>query len=170
MKRDVSAMSSTDGSQLWGVENIVVAPEAWCGAAKTDKRDARELCLRLERYHAGNTRAFSVVRVPTEEQEKRRSAGRQRERLLKERIRAERRGASMLLLAGIKTSKGWWQPASWARLSVGLAEDLCSQVNLWQQQALHYETIGAGCREPARGPRHDDMEIAQRRDPDVEAV
>ena len=24
-----------------GVENIVVAPEAWCGANKTDKRDAR---------------------------------------------------------------------------------------------------------------------------------
>jgi hypothetical protein len=31
-----------------GVENIVVAPEAWCGANKTDKHDARKLCLRRE--------------------------------------------------------------------------------------------------------------------------
>ena len=123
------------------VENIVVAPEAWCGAAKTDKRDARELCLRLERYHAGNTRVFSVVRVPTEDEETRRSAGRQRERLLKERIRAERRGASLLLLAGIKTSKGWWQPAAWATLSAGLDGDLRSHAGLWQEQALRYETL-----------------------------
>ena len=98
-----------------GVENIVVAPEAWCGAAKTDKRDARELCLRLERCHAGNTRAFSVVRVPTEQEEARRAAGRQHERLLKERLRAERRGASLLLLAGGKTGKDWWKPAAWAK-------------------------------------------------------
>jgi transposase len=124
-----------------GVENMVVAPEAWCGAAKTDKRDARELCLRLERYHAGNVRVFSVVRVPTEQEEARRSAGRQRERLLKERIRAERRGAGLLLLAGIKTAKGWWQPAAWAKLSAGLDEELRRHAGLWQEQALRYETL-----------------------------
>lgn len=124
-----------------GVENIVVAPEAWCGAAKTDKRDARELCLRLERYHGGNLRVFSVVRVPTEDEEAKRSAGRQRERLLKERMRAERRGASLLLLAGIRTCKGWWKPAAWTKLSAGLDGDLRSDAGLWQEAALRYETL-----------------------------
>jgi len=126
-----------------GVENLVVAPEAWCGAAKTDKRDARELCLRLERYRAGNTRAFSVVRVPTVEEEAQRSAGRQRERLLKERIRAEKRGASLLLLAGIKAGKGWWKPATWAKLERRLEGDLRRHSALWQEQALRYETLQA---------------------------
>ena len=131
-----------------GVENLVVAPEAWCGAAKTDKRDARELCLRRERYHAGNARAFSVVRVPTEQEEAQRAAGRQRERLLKERIRSERRGASLLLLAGIKAPKGWWQPAAWTKLSAGLSAVLRAAAGLWQEQALRYETLqGAAKKE-----------------------
>ena len=129
-----------------GVENIVVAPEAWCGANKTDKRDARELCLRRERYHAGNARAFSVVRVPTEEEEARRNAGRQRERLLKERMRADRRGASLLLLAGIKTAKGWWRPGPWAQLSAGLCADLLQQAGIWQGQALHYEKLQSAAK------------------------
>jgi transposase len=130
-----------------GVENVVVAPEAWSGAVKTDKRDARELCLRRERYHAGNTRALSVVRVPTVEEEARRSAGRQRERLLKERIRAERRGASLLLLAGIKTPKGWWEEAAWKELSAGLPALLRREAGLWQEQALHYEALQAAAKE-----------------------
>lgn len=129
-----------------GVENIVVAPEAWCGAAKTDKRDARELCLRLERYVAGNIRVFSVVRVPTELEETTRAAGRQRESLLKERMRAERRGASLLLLAGIKAGKGWWKPAAWAKLRPALSAELLSRVGLWQGQALHYETLQSAAK------------------------
>ena len=123
-----------------GVDNLVVAPEAWSGAAKTDKRDARELCLRLERWHGGNTRAFSTVRVPTVAEEQRRAAGRQRENLLKERLRAEKRGASLLLLEGVRAGRGWWKPAAWARLSSGLEPALHERVALWQQHALHYET------------------------------
>ena len=129
-----------------GVENLVVAPEAWCGAVKTDKRDARELCLRRERYEAGNRRAFSVVRVPTAEQEARRSDGRQRERLLKERLRAERRGASLLLLAGLKVPKGWWQPEVWKKFRAQLTERQRGEAGLWQEQALHYETLQAAAK------------------------
>ncbi len=124
-----------------GVENLVVAPEAWCGAVKADKRDARELCLRRERYHAGNRRALCVVRVPTPEQEAIRSDGRQRERLLKERIRAEKRGASLLLLAGVKVPKGWWRPAAWQKLSAKLSARERREAGLWQEQALQYETL-----------------------------
>lgn len=122
-----------------GVENLVIAPETWCPRHKTDRRDARELCLRLERYHGGNTRAFSVVRVPTVEQERRREAGRQRQRLLNERMRSEKRGASLLLLAGIKVSHGWWKPLRWAELKPTLSDDLQTRVGFWQAQALLYD-------------------------------
>jgi len=43
------------------------------------------LCGCLDRYLAGNTRALSVVRVPSEEQERERSKSRQRDTLKKER-------------------------------------------------------------------------------------
>jgi transposase len=129
-----------------GAENLVVAPEAWCGAVKTDKRDARELCLRRERYHAGNHRVFSVVRVPTVEQEAKRSDGRQRERLLKERVRAERRGASLLLLSGVKVPKGWWQPEAWKEFSARLTERQRREAGLWQEQAVHYEALQAAAK------------------------
>jgi len=122
-----------------GVSNLVVTPEELSGRNKTDKRDARELCLRLERYLAGNTRVFSVVRVPTVEEEQRREAGRQRQRLLKERLRAERRGASLLLLEGHRVSGSWWKPSHWEELSPTLSQPLRERVGLWQQQALLYD-------------------------------
>jgi hypothetical protein len=37
---------------------------------KTDGRDARELCLRLDRYLAGNKDSLAVIRVPSEEEER----------------------------------------------------------------------------------------------------
>ena len=36
---------------------------------KTDKRDAQQLALHLDRYVHGNHDAFCVVRVPSPEQE-----------------------------------------------------------------------------------------------------
>ena len=51
-----------------GAVNYVVAPQRWDLSGrrvKTDQRDARELCLRLDQYVRGNTAAFTVVRVPT---------------------------------------------------------------------------------------------------------
>ena len=59
-----------------GVTNYVVAPQRWDERGrrvKTDKRDARELVDRLDRYVRGNTKAFAVVRVPSPQQEQRRT-------------------------------------------------------------------------------------------------
>ena len=63
---------------------------------KTDKRDARELCNRLDRYVRGNTDAFAVVRVPTPEQEQIRALTRQRGAVLKERQRCVVRGHGLM--------------------------------------------------------------------------
>jgi len=122
-----------------GVTNLVVAPELLNPRKKTDRRDARELCIRLERYLAGNTHALAVVRVPTVGEERRREAGRQRERLLKERLRAEKRGASLLLLEGHRACRQWWEPARWAQSRAGLPADLAKRVDFWQQQAQYYD-------------------------------
>ena len=66
-----------------GVTNCVVAPQRRDDRGKrvkTDKRDAREMCDRLDRCVRGNTHAFATVRVPTPEQEQRRTPGSARAR------------------------------------------------------------------------------------------
>jgi transposase len=122
-----------------GANNLVVAPEVLNPRKKTDARDARELCIRLERHLAGNTHALAVVRIPTLTQERQREAGRQRERLLRERLRAERRGASLMLLEGHKACRAWWKPALWSAARIKLPADLAIRIDFWQQQALYHD-------------------------------
>ena len=62
--------------EAMGIRNLVVRPRNWDeygSKVKTDGRDAGELCSHLDRYLAGNTKALSVVGIPTEEQERSRS-------------------------------------------------------------------------------------------------
>jgi len=54
------------------VINYVVRPKDWDEygkKVKTDKRDAKQLVLNLDRYVGGNLQAFCVVRVPSEAEE-----------------------------------------------------------------------------------------------------
>jgi len=126
----------------WGVTNYVVVPQRWDEQGKrvkTDARDARELCDRLDRYVRGNTKAFSLVRVPTPEQEQRRALGRQRGALVKERQRCVVRGHGLMLSQGIQAPAGWWQPECWAQFQCALPGWLREQVQAWQQQAERLE-------------------------------
>ena len=68
----------------------------------TDKTDARELALNLDRYLRGNQRALSVVRVPTAAEEQRWALSRQREQLRRERQRLAAQGRSLCLTQGIR--------------------------------------------------------------------
>lgn len=123
----------------WGITNHVVVPQRWDEQGrrvKTDARDARELCDRLDRYVRGNPEAFSVVRVPTPEQEQRRALGRQRGTLVKERQRCMVRGHGLMLGQGIHAPTGWWEPKTWARFQSELPEWLRTQVQTWQAQAV----------------------------------
>lgn len=125
-----------------GVTNHVVVPQRWDEQnkrVKTDARDARELCDRLDRYVRGNTTAFSVVRVPTPEQEQRRALGRQRATLVKERQRCVVRGHGLMLAQGVRAVEDWWQPKIWAGFHPELPEWLRLQVEVWQQAALRLE-------------------------------
>jgi len=114
-----------------GVTNYVVCPTRLDSRGKgvnTDKTDATELLVRLDRYVAGNTKAFSVVRVPTLAQEQRRAQSRQREQLRKHRLSLAAQGRMLLLNQGISQSNQWWQARPWARLTEQLPE--------WLRQAL----------------------------------
>ncbi len=122
-----------------GAHNVVVVPRRWDPQGrrvKTDKRDARQLCDALDRYLRGNPEAFSVVRVPTPEQEQRRAVSRQRGMLLKERQRAVVRGHGLMLTAGIQAPAGWWEPKRWPEVAGSLPAELRVRVQCWQAQAV----------------------------------
>jgi transposase len=124
-----------------GVTNYVVAPQRWDERhkrVKTDSRDARELCNRLDRYSRGNTDAFSVVRVPSVDQERRRALARQRGAVLKERQRCIVRGFGLMLAQGVHAPEGWWQMPLWRTFSTELPVWLRDQVRWWQSQAVSH--------------------------------
>ena len=103
----------------WGVVNYVVCPTRLDSRGKgvnTDKTDALELLVRLDRYVAGNTKAFSVVSVPTPAQEQRRVQSRQRDQLRQKRLSFAAQGRMLLLSQGIRQSNLWWTAKPWGRL------------------------------------------------------
>ena len=104
-----------------GVTNYVVRPRDWDEygqKVKTDKRDAKQLVLHLDRYLAGNRDAFCVVRVPTGAEEQARSRSRQRESLQKEKQRLAAQGRSHALYYGAHLEGAWWTEALWQELAV----------------------------------------------------
>ena len=124
-----------------GAINLVVAPQRWDEQGrrvKTDRRDARELCQRLDRYVRGNTDVFTVVRVPTEQEERIRALCRQRASLLKERQRCELRGHGLMLVHGIDAPRSWW-PDEWQELCPAVPAWLREHLERWQQQAVNFE-------------------------------
>ena len=99
-----------------GVVNYVVRPRDWDEygkQVKTDKRDAQQLALHLDRYVNGNREAFCVVRVPSPEQEQERSISRQRESFQQERQRLAAQGRSHALYYGEHLQGEWWREAVW---------------------------------------------------------
>lgn len=106
-----------------GVINHVICPTRLDSRGKgvnTDKTDALELLVRLDRYVAGNTKAFSVVRVPTPAQEQRRAQTRQREQLRDKRLSFAAQGRMLMLSQGVCQSNQWWQAGPWGRLRESL--------------------------------------------------
>ena len=104
-----------------GITNYVIRPRDWDEygkKVKTDKRDAKEMVLNLDRYVAGNQEAFCVVRVPTEAEEQARSRSRQRESLQKEKQRLAAQGRSHALYYGAHLEGAWWTGGLWKELVV----------------------------------------------------
>jgi len=73
--------------------------------AKSDGLDARKLVTMLVRYHAGESRVWSVVRIPTVEQEDRRQLHRELRTLKQDRVRVTNRIRGLLATQGVRLSK-----------------------------------------------------------------
>lgn len=118
-----------------GIENLVVRPRNWDeygSKVKTDSRDARELCSHLDRYLAGNDRALSVIRVPTEEQERSRSLSRQRDTFSKELKRLQNVGISNARYYGYELKMSWWKNCNFKKLLEELPEYLLAILQPFQ--------------------------------------
>jgi transposase len=85
---------------------------------KTDGRDAKALCLKLDRYVEGNRDALALVRVPTPAEEQARALHRQREQLVRTRKQLEAHGRSLLVNHGIEPVQKWWKARTFAKLEV----------------------------------------------------
>jgi transposase len=103
---------------------------------KTDSRDSQALCLRLDRYLAGNKKSLAVIRVPSEEEERARHWGRQREQLVHHRQKLEAQGRSLLLGHGLPAPARWWRPQSWSRLGKLLPAWILSHLELYRPVLL----------------------------------
>jgi transposase len=120
-----------------GVRCYVAHPEKLdprCKGVVTDKTDCRELVLKLDRYVNGNTRALSVVRVPTPAEEQRRVLSRQREQLRRERQRLAAQGRSLCLTQGYRLRGEWW------RAPLALPDWLEQRLEVWRQLLVAVET------------------------------
>lgn len=119
-----------------GVKNVVVRPRNWDEygkRVKTDRRDALALVSCLDRYLGGNKEALTVIRVPTEPEERARSDSRQRGQLLAERKRLAAQGLSAARYYGHDLPDEWWRAKAFAILRHDLPDFLVAQLERWQR-------------------------------------
>jgi transposase len=127
-----------------GVKSLVVRPRNWdeySKKVKTDRRDALALLSSLDRYLAGNKDALTVIRVPSDDEEKARSDTRQREQLLAERKRFGAQGLSTARYYGYDLPEEWWRAKKFEALRGELPEFLLTLLGRYQRLlvAVHEE-------------------------------
>jgi transposase len=133
-----------------GVRNWVVRPRNWDEygkRVKTDRRDALALVSCLDRYRAGNLEALTVVRVPTDEEERSRSETRQRTQLLEERKRLAAQGLSTARYYGHDLPEEWWRTKKFETQRQALPDFLLVLLGRWQRLLValdeEFATLGA---------------------------
>lgn len=117
-----------------GATNYVVCPTRLDSRGKgvsTDKTDALELLVRLDRYVAGDKKAFSVVQVPSVEQERKRMVSRQRQQLRDKRLSFAAQGRMLMLSHGYRQSNRWWKAKAWEELQELLPEWLVKSLAVY---------------------------------------
>ncbi len=119
-----------------GVKNLVVRPRNWDDygkKVKTDRRDALALVSCLDRYLAGNQEALTVIRVPTDQEERARTDSRQRAQLLAERKRLVAQGLSAARYYGHDLPDEWWRAKAFDSLRHDLPDFLVVLLERWQR-------------------------------------
>lgn len=101
-----------------GAQSFLITPIALNGKRKTDKLDARALCLRLSRWLDGNRDELSPIRIPSE-QEQRQREGTRRRKFLAGAIRslANRGHSQVSEYCHAQLPHRWWGPRNWKKLA-----------------------------------------------------
>jgi transposase len=101
-----------------GAQSFLITPIALNGKRKTDKLDARALCLRLARWLDGNRAELAPIRIPSEHEQRQR-AGTRRRKFLGRLIRmlANRGHGQVAEYAHVKLPHRWWGGRNWPKLS-----------------------------------------------------
>jgi transposase len=101
-----------------GAQSFLITPIALNGKRKTDKLDARALCLRLSRWLEGNRDELAPIRIPSEAEQRKRDATRRRKflgRLI--RMLGNRGHGQVGEYQHVKLSSRWWGARNWPKLS-----------------------------------------------------
>ena len=135
LQRDLQALGAT----CYVTKPAKLDPEH--RRVQTDKTDARELTGKLERYVHGNDRAMVVVRVPTVEQELRRSQARHRKYLHKQLQSVRAHGRGVLLSQGVRHAAAWWKQARWDELAPRLPAPIRASLEDCRALIASYEQL-----------------------------
>lgn len=126
-----------------GAACYVISPQALDenhSGVKTDGRDARTLCLRLDRYLQGNQHALAVIRVPTLVEEQRRHVSRQREQLVRHRSKMQAQARGLLVNHGLPAPPHWWMEQTWGRLQKHLPQWIIPMLEVTRPVLLGLQT------------------------------
>jgi transposase len=101
-----------------GAQSFLITPIALNGKRKTDKLDARALCLRLSRWLDGNRDELAPIRIPSEAEQRRRETTRRRQFLAREIRRLANRGHGQVAeYCHDRLPHHWWGPRQWPKLA-----------------------------------------------------
>ena len=101
-----------------GAQSFLITPISLNGKRKTDKLDARALCLRLSRWVDGNQDELSPIRIPTLAEQHKREGTRRRQFLAREiRCLANRGHGQVAEYCHVKLPHHWWGPRNWPKLA-----------------------------------------------------
>jgi transposase len=102
-----------------GAQSFLITPIALNGQRKTDKLDARALCLRLSRWLDGNRDELSPIRIPTQTEQRRRETSRRRQFLAREiRCLANRGHGQVAEYCHVQLPPHWWGQRNWKKLAL----------------------------------------------------
>jgi transposase len=101
-----------------GAQSFLITPVVLNGKRKTDKLDARALCLRLSRWLEGNREELAPIRIASEAEQRRRETTRRRQFLKRQmRALANRGHGQVAEYCHQKLPPHWWGPRHWKKLS-----------------------------------------------------
>ena len=130
-----------------GAQSFLITPIALNGKRKTDKLDARALCLRLSRWLDGNRAELAPIRIPSEAEQRNREGTRRRKflgRLI--RMLGNRGHGQVAEYQHVKLPGHWWGARNWKKLAtldpwlLGRLRELRELILALEQQLAALET------------------------------